>query len=252
MALPAIAYAGTITASMKSRGLEIYNELLRAKSVRLTHIWGKGATGDHLRGVALDFMVFENAAAGHFIANYVMANAKRLGVQYMMWNHRIWNVDKDRYGVWRWVPDRGNPTKNHMDHVHVSFKSATMNYVPPAGAGTTTAPKPSTKWSRADVVAMQKLLEVSPDGKWGPGTDAKAQAFRRVAAASLKHTAADVRIAQAIVDVKVDGSLGPVTRAAIARDTGSFQKILKVGVDKNWGPGTDRAFVAFHKEWRGR
>lgn len=121
-----------------------------------------------------------------------------------------------------------------------------------------TAPKPpttspsKTKWVKKDVEAMQYLLEAGVDGRWGAGTESRAQAFRAVAAESIAHTVGQVRLVQGIIDVGVDGSRGPATRAALKRDVKKMQAILKVGQDGNWGPGTDKAYLAFHKEWRGR
>ena len=112
-------------------------------------------------------------------------------------------------------------------------------------------PAPTLSWNRDHVKAMQRLLEVTVDGKWGPGTDARAQAYRAVAR-GVSYTTSQVKIAQAIADVRVDGSRGPATRAAMVPVTKAFQGILRVTKDGSWGPGTDAAFVRFHKEWRGR
>ncbi|MFW5473047.1 CHAP domain-containing protein [Knoellia sp. CPCC 206450] len=122
---------------------------------------------------------------------------------------------------------------------------------PPPTPTPTPAPVP-LRWSRDDVKAMQFLLEAELDSRWGADTELRAQAFRAVAAASVPHNKAQIRTVQAIVDVFVDGSYGPDTRAAVRVIVKKFQKILKVEQDSNWGPGTDRAFVAFHKEWRGK
>lgn len=112
--------------------------------------------------------------------------------------------------------------------------------------------KPTLRWAKTDVIAMQGLLEVTKDGRWGAGTDARMQAFRAVVYSGIPQTTAQIKIAQAIVDVTVDGSWGTKSKAAAVAYVKAFQKILKVTVDGNWGPGTDRAFVAFHREWRGR
>lgn len=217
MALAAIDYAGSVSAPIRSKGLEVYSVLRAGKGVTLTHIWGKGGGGDHAKGVALDFMIFQNEAAGHYIANYLMANAKRLGVQYLMWNHRIWNIDKDGYGKWRWVPDRGSTTENHMDHVHVTFKSATTAYVPPTPAkpkptppkkpAPAKAPKYPGKQIRrgssgAQVLLVQQRLKargwsIALDGKFGPTTERTVEQFQR----NKK--------------LKVDGIVGPATWAAL-------------------------------------
>lgn len=188
MAIPAINYAGNVSSQIRSKGLEVYSGLYASKGVRLTHIWGKGASGDHAKGTALDFMVFNNAAAGHWIANYLMANAERLGVRYIMWNHRIWNVDKDRYGAWRWVPDRGNSTENHMDHVHVAFKSTGGTYVGPNKAPSPSKPAPIPSGSKpvtlkvdgsfgkATITRLQQHIakayksRIVVDGSWGPSS----------------------------------------------------------------------------------
>lgn len=73
---------------------------------------------DHPGGLALDFMA--GGAKGDQLASYVQANAKRLGITYLIYKQRIWSVGRAGEG-WRLMNDRGSPTANHMDHVHVSF-----------------------------------------------------------------------------------------------------------------------------------
>uniref|UniRef100_UPI0039BF846A hypothetical protein n=1 Tax=Lentzea alba TaxID=2714351 RepID=UPI0039BF846A len=77
---------------------------------------GRGGSGDHPLGLALDFMV--NTATGNALADYVLANRKAFGVTYVIWRQRI----NDGSG-WKAMEDRGSPTANHMDHVHVSFQA---------------------------------------------------------------------------------------------------------------------------------
>ncbi|GGM88180.1 hypothetical protein GCM10011609_26130 [Lentzea pudingi] len=77
---------------------------------------GRGGSGDHPTGLALDFMV--DTATGNPLADYVLANRKAFGVTYVIWRQRY----NDGSG-WSVMEDRGSPTANHMDHVHVSFQA---------------------------------------------------------------------------------------------------------------------------------
>lgn len=78
---------------------------------------GRGGSGEHPQGLALDFMV--NTATGNALADYVLANRKAFGVTYVIWRQRY----NDGSGFSP-MEDRGSPTANHMDHVHVSFQAA--------------------------------------------------------------------------------------------------------------------------------
>ncbi|MGZ4618059.1 MAG: hypothetical protein ACXV5Q_11580 [Frankiaceae bacterium] len=66
---------------------------------------------------AADFMVYGNSAKGHQIADFVVANAGWLRVKYMGWWQHYWSPQTG----WRAMANRGSPTQNHMDHVHVTF-----------------------------------------------------------------------------------------------------------------------------------
>ncbi|WP_243710920.1 hypothetical protein [Actinomadura sp. KC216] len=84
-----------------------------------------GDPQDHAAGRACDFMEstggrMPSAGArrhGDQVAAYAVAHARRLGVSYVIWRQRIWNV---RGGGWRPMEDRGSLTQNHYDHVHIS------------------------------------------------------------------------------------------------------------------------------------
>jgi len=76
---------------------------------------------DHPSGHALDFMV--RGSKGDQLAQEAIAKQKLLDVKYVIWKQRIWNTNSgDKH--WRRMEDRGSPTANHMDHVHVSFDSS--------------------------------------------------------------------------------------------------------------------------------
>lgn len=76
--------------------------------------------------MAADFMN-SDVAKGDSLAAYAKANAKRLGIQYIIWNTKIWNIQRDSEG---WRPYRGT-TNPHKDHIHISFYSKPGTGGPP-------------------------------------------------------------------------------------------------------------------------
>jgi len=86
-----------------------------------------GSRGDHGYGRAADFMIpkyrsKQSVIMGWAIAHYLQHNARELGVQYVIYQQKIWNISRASEG-WRRMGGRGNDTANHYDHVHVSMKS---------------------------------------------------------------------------------------------------------------------------------
>src|SRR4051794_32372405 len=73
------------------------------------------------QGRAADFMVYADRAKGDAITRYVINNAARFRVEYVIWQQRIYMVSS---GKWRAMDDRGSATANHMDHPHVAFRPA--------------------------------------------------------------------------------------------------------------------------------
>ena len=71
---------------------------------------------------ALDIFVPTNSSTlGNAISDFAIANQRRYGVRYVIYRQRIWHrLDP----VWRGMADRGDPTQNHFDHVHISFETA--------------------------------------------------------------------------------------------------------------------------------
>ena len=53
------------------------------------------------------------------IASFLQAHAGELNIKYLIWRQRIWYPG----GSWQGMADRGSPTANHIDHVHVSVNS---------------------------------------------------------------------------------------------------------------------------------
>ncbi len=75
----------------------------------------------HPEGLAIDVMIPnyhspEGIALGNQIAGYALANAKRWGINHVIWRQRIY----PGIGTGSWTADYGNETLNHYDHVHIA------------------------------------------------------------------------------------------------------------------------------------
>jgi hypothetical protein len=84
---------------------------------------------DHGSGMAVDFMIpaYSTPAGrerGWQLAQWTRKHAQELGVKYVIWDVKVWSVDRDSEG-WRpytrYAPTSGD-TLLHKDHVHVSYQ----------------------------------------------------------------------------------------------------------------------------------
>lgn len=82
----------------------------------VTH--GYDPHGEHIDGRALDFMT-DDKELGDAIAAFLRKHAAALNVYDIIWYQRIWTPVRADEG-WRLMEDRGDPTANHYDHVHVA------------------------------------------------------------------------------------------------------------------------------------
>ena len=83
-----------------------------------------GDSGDHGKGLAIDFMVPVSSSLGDQIADYAIQNMASRGISYIIWKQRFYAPYPSKYGpayTWNPMPDRGSITENHYDHVHVSM-----------------------------------------------------------------------------------------------------------------------------------
>jgi hypothetical protein len=86
-----------------------------------------GTSGEHPLGRACDFMLSSGGVMpsgpwvqrGYEVASWAQANAARLGIMYIIYRQRIWDIRMASAG-WVQMPDRGSITANHYDHVHIS------------------------------------------------------------------------------------------------------------------------------------
>lgn len=147
-ALPGFAGGGLVTGSA---------ELSKIISQRfgVSEIGGyrpADSFGEHSTGRALDVMT-SNKATGDAIKDFAISNAAAIDLNWAIWQQRLWYPD----GSSKAMPDRGSPTENHMDHVHIfsgpsitngllgNLKGASVNAQPTAngsdmvsGSGTST------------------------------------------------------------------------------------------------------------------
>lgn len=103
-------------------------------------VWGIGSTGDHKKGMALDFMVYDKGTVAHpgpirksvgdWIANYLWTHRKRLGVRYTIYNRRIRSVTGTPPNVWL----KYSGSDPHTNHVHMSRIANPPKYSPPPTA----------------------------------------------------------------------------------------------------------------------
>lgn len=94
-------------------------KVFRAVCAKFPEISSYGAIagrGEHATGHALDIMV--RGPLGDQIAAFLQENRAELGIEYLIWQQRIWRPATSN--SWRGMSDRGGDTANHDDHVHVT------------------------------------------------------------------------------------------------------------------------------------
>ena len=122
-------YAGLAVAKSENAGLQPQTAAFKEEIANLFGItsfsgYRPGDSGDHGKGLAIDFMVPESSELGDKIAEYAIQNMASRGISYIIWKQRFYAPFDSKYGpanTWNPMPDRGSMTENHYDHVHVSM-----------------------------------------------------------------------------------------------------------------------------------
>ena len=122
-------YAGLAVAKSENAGLQPQTAAFKEEIANLFGItsfsgYRQGDSGDHGKGLAIDFMVPEGSELGDKIAEYAIQNMASRGISYIIWKQRFYATFDSKYGpanTWNPMPDRGSVTENHYDHVHVSM-----------------------------------------------------------------------------------------------------------------------------------
>lgn len=122
-------YAGLAVAKSENAGLQPQTAAFKEEIANLFGItsfsgYRPGDSGDHGKGLAIDFMVPESSELGDKIAEYAIQNMASRGISYIIWKQRFYAPFDSKYGpanTWNPMPARGSVTENHYDHVHVSM-----------------------------------------------------------------------------------------------------------------------------------
>ena len=272
----------------------------------ITRNCNSGVT-EHSEGRAWDWMLSVNKPNEKAVADAVTAwlsapdaqgrpgaMARRFGIMYIIWNKKMWRAYDPGRG---WAKYTGSAP--HTDHIHFSFywdgaygrtswwtgkALTTVSNGPASGPSPTTPPQtPSSVYSvlvlgatGPDVVLAQKVIGATPDGVFGPQTQALLRAWQ--AAHGVKVTGQldaatwAKMVALKLIPPRGTGSTAPAPSttkptpsspasstssplAAYAKTTlrrGStgaavtaLQKALHVPADGVFGPQTEAAVKAF-------
>ncbi len=145
------------------------------------------------------FTPVDERALGDAICGFALNNLDRFGILYVIYRRMIYNLSIAPY--WRPMSDRGSPTANHEDHVHVSFVA--MSSPPPSSNGVPPFPGQTQMGSSGNAVrqVQQRFSDrgwnIRIDGDFGPQTNGVVRAF------------------QAEKGLTVDGIVGPITWATM-------------------------------------
>lgn len=133
----------------------------REKFAAIRTFYGVGqrannSTSDHPSGRGVDLMVSDlpgyqpgkGSATGQQIAEWMKTNAAALGVKYVIFAARIWNVDRAAEG-WRPYAGLGGGSDSvmHYDHVHVSVHGNQGTGLKPASALGAAGGKATSGWT---------------------------------------------------------------------------------------------------------
>jgi Putative peptidoglycan binding domain len=176
------------------------------------------------------------------------ANARRLGVMYIIWNNKIWGAYSADDG-WRAYstcadhPERGWDTACHRDHMHISLswegamgdtsfwskKVAVTDFGP-------CRPK-DLNWAAKYKVANPDQCERYPVVKPPKGASANMKTLvtysGTVLASGSKGTA--VKAVQKVIGIKADGKFGAKTKAAVKKWQSAHDTAPSGGVGgKTW------------------
>jgi hypothetical protein len=108
---------GSVEYRLTPAAVYVYRSVCHAFP-QITSYGGWDDHGEHVTGKALDIMT-SDVSLGNAIAAFLQQHASELHLYDILWRQHIWTPVHASEG-WRLFADRGSPTANHDDHVHVS------------------------------------------------------------------------------------------------------------------------------------
>ncbi len=285
---------GTLCLSENQSGPVAFAKLLNATYG--AHAYGvlRRCDQEHGEGRALDWMLnakkASDLAMGNAITRWLAAPdaqgrqgamARRLGINYIIWNRQQWKA---------WAPERGwtayTGSSPHTDHIHISFTwdgavkrtswwtgTAVTTYLTgPPGAAQPTSNNPKDyvnialrRGSRGKAVeVLQKTIGgIAADGSFGPATEARVKAYQKSKGLTVNGVV-DSRVWKALIGAPTtpppSGS-GSSTSSTLAKYAGTvlrrgsrgeavtaMQKAIgRIAVDGSFGPATETRVKAYQK-----
>ncbi|WP_206184724.1 hypothetical protein [Thermoactinospora rubra] len=168
---------------------DLLNDEYGSHTAYITRACGEGGRSEHKEGRALDYMLSvydaEDRAVADDVLNWLLAtdkygnkhaNARRLGIMYIIWNRQQWKAYEASAG---WQSYGGsNP---HTDHIHFSFSWAGANKQTTWWTSTPLGGSPDDVSKDGVAVltdARVALYTVRSDGNvWGRSQDTAGGAF---------------------------------------------------------------------------
>lgn len=232
--LPGFAGGGLVAGTAQLR--DVIKERFGISNIGGYRPGGDGFN-EHSTGRALDVMVGRNKSAGDAVKDFVLQNASAIDLKWAIWRQHLYYAGGGGYDM----PDRGSPTDNHMDHVHIF-----------SGPGITNGLRGALKGSgaeRGDSAGMLAALGVGGPGAIAPAsTDTTAASVPPVAAtagggASVPSTLSGLSsfglgsVGSGVGATKSGSDLGVFGQAAEAAVSGQVSSalgVLGVGNSPGW------------------
>lgn len=107
-----------IEGALQPQAVKVYRAACAAFP-ELTTYGGQDGHGEHVNGEAIDFMVPDHAT-GERLKDFLYEHHEELGLFDIIWAQHIWTIERSGEGF-RPMSDRGSPTANHYDHVHIKI-----------------------------------------------------------------------------------------------------------------------------------
>ncbi|MBL8931766.1 MAG: peptidoglycan-binding protein [Kineosporiaceae bacterium] len=252
-------------------GSSALGDLLRATYPGTSYSVGRdcgadGMASEHYEGRAVDWFVSvrkpDQAARATALLNWLFAtdaagnrfaNARRLGIMYIIWNDRIWGSYSAEAG-WRAYStcalrtSAAADTTCHRDHIHISLSwagamrrtSFWTGTVAPTDYGPC-APA-DLNWAARYSAARPSPCPPHPTLTPPLGASPTLAALVRYGGARLAPGSSGVivRTVQSTLGLTPDGAYGPATTAAVT----AFQRARRLNVTGITDPATWRALIA--------